>query len=113
METARAHITARSEKEAMDWSLVLASQGIETFIERSPEDGVWRLHIPPAEFDRAQSSLRQYRLENRARAWQQEIRWTGLLFDWRAGLIAVGAALYGLLVAHIASGIYFGLRWLL
>ena len=84
MENARAHITARSEKEAMDWSLVLASQGIETFIERSPEAGVWRLQIPPAEFDRAQSSLRQYRLENRARAWQQEIRWTGLLFDWRA-----------------------------
>lgn len=84
METNDAHITARSEKEAMDWSLVLASQGIETFIDRAEEDGRWRLRIPAAEFERAQSSIRQYRLENRGRVWRQEVRWTGLLFDWRA-----------------------------
>lgn len=85
METNVAHITARSEKEAMDWSLVLASQGIETFINRSEEDGRWRLQIPSAEFERAQASIRLYRFENRGRVWRQELRWTGLLFDWRAG----------------------------
>ena len=85
MEINIAHITARSEKEAMDWSLVLASQGIEAFIDCAEEDGRWRLRISPAEFERAQSAIRLYRLENRGRVWRQELRWTGLLFDWRAG----------------------------
>ena len=42
-------IRAHSERQAMDWSLVLASQGIEAVIERHPDTGVWRLWVAPEE----------------------------------------------------------------
>jgi membrane associated rhomboid family serine protease len=84
MEHPTAIIPVRSERQAMDWSLVLASQGIEILIAQSPEDGAWHLVVPAAEHTRAQAALGQYLLENRQRAWRQELSWTGLLFDWRA-----------------------------
>lgn len=83
VEPLDAIIPVRSEKQAMDWSLVLVSQGIETFIDQSPEDGAWRLIVHRAEADRAASVLQQYERENRRSRWQQPIRWTGLLLDWR------------------------------
>jgi rhomboid protease GluP len=76
-------IPVRSERRAMDWSLVLVSQGIETFIDRSPEDGSWRLLVNQADAERALAALKEYERENRRRRWQQPIRWTGLLLDWR------------------------------
>lgn len=67
----------------MDWSLVLVSQGIETSIERTPEGGQHLLVVHPADHDRAIAAIKQYERENRVRRWQQPIRWTGLLLDWR------------------------------
>ncbi len=49
----------------MDWSLVLASQGIEAVIEPPGEDGRWGLVVASRDCERALKSLRQYRVENR------------------------------------------------
>ena len=73
----------------MDWSLVLVSQGIEPVIERSPEDGSWRLVVDGKDHAAAVAAIRQYVLENRRRAWQKELKWTGLLFDARSVIWAI------------------------
>src|SRR5262249_7741419 len=82
-------IAARSERQAMDWSLVLVSQGIESTIEHSLEEGVWGLLVEPKDYSAAVSAIRQYVLENRQRGWQKELKWTGLLFDVRSVVWAV------------------------
>ena len=46
LEPAQAVIAARSEQQAMDWSLVLSSQGIGSTIQRS-EEGGWRIEVDP------------------------------------------------------------------
>jgi membrane associated rhomboid family serine protease len=79
-------IRVRSESQAMEWSLVLASQGIAATIEAPADDHGWRLVVEGFEFARAQTSLRQYRAENRARLWVRKLPWTGLIFDWRSAL---------------------------
>jgi membrane associated rhomboid family serine protease len=66
----------------MDWSLVLASQGIEAIIEQSPETGAWGLLVEPGQFAPALASIRQYRLENRHWAWRTQLTSTGLVFHW-------------------------------
>jgi len=80
METAPLRISARSRREAMDWGLVLASQGIEAAVEKSPSH--WFLMVQAQDFDRAQAILRQYRAENRGWAWKQPLPQTGMLFHW-------------------------------
>jgi membrane associated rhomboid family serine protease len=64
----------------MDWSLVLASQGIETVIERT--DSVWELLVPVGEYEHAIATIRQYRDENRHWSWQRQVFKGGLVFDW-------------------------------
>ena len=59
MMTAR--IPTRSRREAMDWSLVLVSQGIETIIDSAEESG-WGLLVPEQDYERALNVLHQYRL---------------------------------------------------
>lgn len=80
----QACIRAHSERQAMDWSLVLASQGIEAFLERHPETGVWMLLVAPEEHERALASIRLYRLENRGWAWRRRLAWPSVLFHWGA-----------------------------
>jgi rhomboid protease GluP len=77
-------IPARSQRQAMDWSLVLASQGIEPIIERADDDAGahWALVVSAQEHPRALSAIHQYRLENRRWPWQQKAFTDGLLFDW-------------------------------
>jgi membrane associated rhomboid family serine protease len=82
-------ITARSERQAMDWSLVLVSQGIENTIERSAETQQWQLSVPRFDYQRAVQAIRQYHVENKRGAWVREIPWSGLLFDWRAAAWAL------------------------
>jgi membrane associated rhomboid family serine protease len=82
METLLARIPAHSQRQAMDWSLVLASQGIEAVIEQSPETGAWGLLVEPEQFVAALDSIRQYRLENRRWAWRTHLTSTGLVFHW-------------------------------
>src|SRR5437667_11687757 len=66
-------ITAHSKRQVMDWSLVLASQGIEPIIQRCEESGKWELLVLPSEYDRAVEAIRLYRLENRGWAWRREL----------------------------------------
>ncbi len=80
----------------MDWSLVLASQGIECIIDR-PEatvgrasslsleprsTGGWGLLVAQNDHASALKAIQQYRLENRNWPWQQRVLQPGILFDW-------------------------------
>lgn len=82
MHPATVTIPARSRHQAMDWSLVLVSQGIETAISSPAEGEGWGLQINPEDEARALDILRQYRAENQHWPWRQEILRPGLLFDW-------------------------------
>jgi rhomboid protease GluP len=82
MEPPTARISARTRYEAMDWSLVLASQGIEPTIEYSEDGAGWGLLVPGQQFEVAVNAIRQYRLENRRRPWRQDVFGAGILFDW-------------------------------
>jgi rhomboid protease GluP len=73
-------IPVRSRRQAMDWSLLLISQGIESTLDHDPHDG-WSLAVAPHEFHRSLALIRQYRLENLRWPWRQKIRQT-VLFDW-------------------------------
>jgi rhomboid protease GluP len=93
MEPALLSISARSKRQAMEWGLVLASQGIEAVIDNSDEG--WKLRVESRDFDRAQASLRQYRLENRGWQWRHPLPETGLVFHWGSvGWVAAIAAVY-------------------
>lgn len=91
-ETESASISARSERQAMDWSLVLASQDIPTRIERA-SDREWWLLVAPGDYERALDSIRQYRLENRGWRWRKEVLGYDLTLHWGGvvwcGLLAV------------------------
>ena len=94
-------IPVRSRRQTMDWSLALASQGIEPIIRQSPEDGGWELVVEAGDYERALKTLRQYHLENRGWAWRQQLPWPQTHFDWGA----LGWA--GLLVfIHWAADVY-------
>jgi rhomboid protease GluP len=80
LEPGAGWIPLRSKRQAMDYSLVLVSQGIESTIDHSPETG-WGLMVPAREHDRSLALIRQYRLENLRWPWRHKIRQT-LLFDW-------------------------------
>jgi membrane associated rhomboid family serine protease len=83
MPPAFATIPTRTEQQAMDWSLVLISQGIEAVIERNSEANRWQLVVQSPDYPRALHAIRQYRKENARQAWRQELPGTGLIFDWR------------------------------
>jgi rhomboid protease GluP len=82
MDSATARIPVRSRRQAMDWSLVLASQEIGVAIDYSSEDGGWALLVAQADVERSLRCLRQYHLENPRPPWRQEVLHSGLLFDW-------------------------------
>src|SRR5215471_6014746 len=75
-------IPARSRGQAMDWSLVLASQGIETVIEDPLESGGWGLLVPAHDYEQAVGAIALYRRENQGWPWQQRVFRPGFLFDW-------------------------------
>ncbi len=74
-------IAARTKRQAMDWSLALASQGVEPVIEQG-EDGRWMLVVAPSDYDVAVSTIRQYRVENLGWPWRKPIFKTHEIFDW-------------------------------
>jgi rhomboid protease GluP len=80
MEGPFSRIPARSRRQAMDWGLVLASQGIEGTIDYSAEG--WALLVQPQDHERAQAALKQYQLENRGWRWRRSLPETGLVFHW-------------------------------
>jgi membrane associated rhomboid family serine protease len=86
-------IPARSRRQVMDWSLVLASQDIEAAIVR--DDAGWGLAVDERDYERAQTVLRQYVIENRGWRWKQQLPGSGILFHWGALIwVAVMAAFY-------------------
>jgi rhomboid protease GluP len=84
IEMMTARIRARSRREAMDWSLVLISQGIESVVDFNEAEG-WGLIVAGQEYDRAVEVLDQYRLENRRWPWRRRVSSRGVLFDWGSG----------------------------
>jgi membrane associated rhomboid family serine protease len=80
MEPQKTRIPARSRRQAMDWSLVLVSQGVETVIGQN--DSGWELLVPVDDYEHALAAISQYRHENRHWPWQQRLFKGGLMFDW-------------------------------
>lgn len=74
-------VPASSRRQAMDWSLVLLSQGIEPIIDQTTEG--WGLVILAQERDQALQAIRQYRLENRGWTWHRRLSWPPVSFDFR------------------------------
>jgi membrane associated rhomboid family serine protease len=93
MESALLSIPARSRRQAMDWGLVLASQGMEAVIDHSDEG--WVLLVEPRDYERAQAVLKQYQVENRGWPWRQRLPEAGLFFHWGSlGWVAAIVAFY-------------------
>jgi len=97
-ESNSTNLPAPSRQKAMDWSLVLASQGIAHFIASPDEAGKWSLRIASVDVSRASKSIREYEAENRTRPWQQPYLEGRIVFDWVA-LVWVVA----LIVIHALS----------
>jgi len=80
-----ARIPTRNRRRAMDWSLALASQGIEAVIENRPETG-WSLVVAAAESERALAVIEQYRRENLGWLWRRTVMRGDVVFDWASVL---------------------------
>lgn len=74
-------IPAASRRQALDWSLVLASQGIEHAIQQDEVTG-WALAVAAADHERALAQIHFYRQENRHWRWRRPVFQPGLFFDW-------------------------------
>src|SRR5690348_4231101 len=73
MDLVTVKIPARSRRQAMEWSLVLASQGIEcTLAAPEPPDG-WGLIVPSVDYSRASEALQLYQMENRHWRWRHQL----------------------------------------
>lgn len=79
-DSASCLIPAFSKRQVMDWSLVLASQGIAATIVES--DQGWGLLVRADEYDLAIRAIQQYRRENRSWPWRQPIPWSQATFHW-------------------------------
>lgn len=75
-------IPVNSEKQAMDWSLTLASQEILCLIRPPTEGARWSLEVDPRDAGRALRTLRQYHLENRRRQGVLTPRVGDFVFHW-------------------------------
>lgn len=84
----------------MDWSLVLISQGIESALENTPEQG-WGLAVSAEDYQRALEAIRLYRVENRGWPWQRQIFRAGVIFDWASLAWVVLVLLFFWLDEHL------------
>jgi len=80
MHTIEPIIHARNIDEAMDFGLVLASQGIAHEIEQDPETEAWLLRVEVGDFARAADNIRKFVEENKGFKWRQTIPSTGMIF---------------------------------
>jgi len=78
-------LRAKTRRQAMDWSLVLASQGIEPVIQQDA-GGKWQLIVPTEVETQAAAVIRQYRIENRHWHWRRMVLRQRLVFDWTAAI---------------------------
>jgi membrane associated rhomboid family serine protease len=72
-DIAPALIRARSEQQALDWSLVLVSQGITCVLDRDPDSGAWQLALGPTDHPRALEALRLFNRESRRSRWEHAL----------------------------------------
>ena len=107
LEILPATIRARTERQAMEWSLVLASQEIGVTLDRNPEDGGWRLIVDSSDEARAREVLRQFRRENRRFGFTHEVPGSDFGFDSRALLWAVSLALIFMITGGPAESTLF------
>jgi len=75
-----ARIPARSRGQVMDWSLVLASQGIEHVIPEPDETG-WGLMVAESDHTAALTAIRLYRRDSRRWSLRKTISTNGAIFD--------------------------------
>src|ERR1051325_1836200 len=94
-----ARISTRSRRQAMDWSLVLVSQGIESVIDSDPAAG-WGLTVSADEQAPAPDGLQKSRRENLGWPWRRNISGQGLLFDWGSAAWVVLIAFFFWLDRH-------------
>jgi len=80
MDPSLLRIPARSRRQAMEWGLVLASQGMEAVVDQSDEG--WALQVEPRDYERALANLKQYQLENRGWQWRQPLPEAGVHYHW-------------------------------
>lgn len=93
-------VPASSRQQAMDWSLVLASQGIPHLIASPRENDTWSLVVTAEDLQRAQAVIQTYEAENIRRPWQQSYLEGRAVVDW--GALAWGVLLVA--VHALASG---------
>jgi membrane associated rhomboid family serine protease len=84
----------------MDWSLVLASQGIEHAID-GPDGMGWGLLVAPPDHAAARTAIQLYRRDNRRWRWRNPISTNGPIFDG-VGLawVVLTVVFYGLSVTR-------------
>ncbi len=75
-------IHARSKHQAMDWSVALLSQGIESTVHRDADQ--WHLRVPPERYPDALAILEVYQKENPRWIWRPSARSSTLLFHYGA-----------------------------
>jgi rhomboid protease GluP len=78
-----ARIAARTRQQAMDWALVLVSQGIEPTVDQT-ETGGWVLLVSPEEYEKSAALIRQSRIENLRWPWRKPLFKSHTIFDWGA-----------------------------
>ena len=110
LEIIPASIRSRSERQAMDWSLVLASEGIEVTLDRDPLNAGWRLLVAPEDELRARGAIRQYCRENRAFEWQHEVPGSDFWFDGRVIFWGLAVALVFIITQGPVDGGLFDTR---
>ncbi len=81
---ATATIPARSERQAMDWSLVLASQAIEVSLQQLPGSRRWQLIVAESDLERARHVLRQFLRENQGWEWRVQVPGSTVNLHWAA-----------------------------
>lgn len=96
-DVAETFIPAVSERQAMDWALVLASQGIEVVVDGASGGGRVGVRVPALDADRAREALGRYEEENRGWALRLPVpggdaRLHGLALTWVFALVVIHAA---------------------
>ncbi|MFM8418777.1 MAG: hypothetical protein ACKOEQ_01470, partial [Verrucomicrobiota bacterium] len=96
-DVAETFMPAASERQAMDWALVLASQGIEVVVDGAPGGGRVGVRVPALDAVRAREALGRYEEENRGWALRLRVpggdaRLHGLALTWVFALVVIHAA---------------------
>ena len=65
-------LKAQSRRRAMDWSLALISQDIESIIQFNEADRAWIVRVPPDRLEESKKLIERYQEENRYWAWREQ-----------------------------------------